>query len=279
MDEEEFLQFFKDEEQEDEQEEECNHETTQHINGAIICNFCGTELEQIYVVQDNTGDGGGKKYFRKKTQNSEGSVSCDCRVRGFSDEISDMADRKYQIMMQKASSQGIPETHRGRPRKALICSCIFFSMMLRGQTSITLLEIGSKFGIYHQTKLGTGKDIYLKFFPEDANIRQKPIHLIPNIMKKAGIDLQYLKYIEAIMKTLENRSAIINASKQMSVAATMIFIFLKLNPEIQKELGYENVKTFAKKIKMSNITISRKSECGLAILEEMQKIKEQKVQS
>ena len=67
-----------------------------------------------------------KNFLGKKTQNSEGSVSHECRIRGFSDEISDMADRKYQVMMQKASEKGIPETHRGKPRKALICSCIFF---------------------------------------------------------------------------------------------------------------------------------------------------------
>ena len=273
MDEREFLDFFT--EDDDINEDNCVHEFTEQFNGFIICSSCGTELEQIYITQENTLDVSGKKFYRKKTQNSEGSVSHDCRIRGFADEISDMADRKYQIMMQRAIEEGIPETHRGKPRKALICSCIFFSMMSKEFSSITLPEIGSKFGIFQQTKLGTGKEIYLRFFPEDKKIRQKPIDLIPNVMTRAGIDLKYLPKVEAIMRALENRSTIINASQPMSVAATMTYIFLKLNPTLQTELGYEQVKVFAKKIKMSNITVNKKSDCGLNIIYEMQKIKEQ----
>ena len=275
MDEQEFLGFFAEDEEEDE-DIDCSHDNTEQFNGAIICSNCGTELEQIYILQDNSMDVVGKKYYRKKTQNSEGSVSHECRIRGFSDEISDMADRKYQRMMQKANEQGIPETHRGKPRKALICSCLFFSTMSKGLSSITLSEIGAKFHIFQQTKLGAGKEIYLKFFPEDNKIRQKPIDLIPNVMSKAGINLDYLSKVEAIMKTLDNRSPVINASKPMSIAATMTFIFLKLNPELQESLGYENVKVFAKQIKMSSITVNKKSECGLTILNEMQRIKNER---
>ena len=149
--------------------------------------------------------------------------------------------------------------------------------MCQGLSSITLPEIGAKFQIFQQTKLGAGKEIYLKFFPEDSSIRQKPIDLIPNILNKAGINLEYLPKIESIMRTLDNRSDVINASKPMSVAATMTFIFLELNPALQVKLGYENVKTFAKKIEMSSITVNKKSNCGLYILREMQRIKEDRV--
>ena len=271
MDEQEFLDFF--ENGEDGESIDCEHKNTSQCNGTIICSDCGMELEQIYVSQDNYSDAADKKFYRKKTQNSEGGVSHDCRIRGFTDEISDMADRKYQIMMQKAIDDGVPETHRSNPRRALICSCIFFSMMSKELVSITLSEIGAKFGIIQQTKLGAGKEIYLRFFPEDKNIRQKPIDLIPNVMMKADISLEYLSKVEGIMRALENRSTVINASQPMSVAATMVFIFLKLNPALQKMYGYDQVKVFAKKIKMSNITVNKKSECGLAILHEMQRIK------
>ena len=147
MDANEFLEFFADA-NEDDEDIDCDHDATEHYNGVILCSRCGTELEQVYVSQDSAIDVTGKRYYRKKTQNSEGSVSHDCRVRGFNDDISDMADRKYQIMMQRAVDEGAPETHRGKPRKALICSCIFFSMMSKELSSITLSEIGAKFGIF-----------------------------------------------------------------------------------------------------------------------------------
>ena len=269
------MQFFEDDEPLD--DGNCEHDNIEQYNGSMVCSDCGLEIEQVYIEQERGIDvnGNTKKFFRKKNQNSEGSISYECRLKGFSDKISDITDKKYQIMIQKALDKGFPETHRGRPRKSLICSCLFFSEMSQGYSSITLSEIGAKFDIYNQTKLGLGKEIYLKFFPEDANIRQKPIDLIPNVMIKAGIDLKYQPIIEKIMKTLENRSAVINASKTMSVAATMTFIFLRLNPVLQKKLGYKDVKVFSNKIKMSNITISKKSEEGLRILYEMQKIKDE----
>ena len=62
MDEQEFLEFFADEDE----ETDCSHESTEQMNGAVICSICGTELEQIYILQENGADCMGKKFFRKK---------------------------------------------------------------------------------------------------------------------------------------------------------------------------------------------------------------------
>lgn len=277
MDDDEFMEYFATgEDDSDTVEENCPHDSTQTINNSIICLECGAELDQIIIEEDRGIEGMTNKFYKKKTQNIEGSVSQECRSRGFEEEVSDIAERKYQLMMQKASAKGIPETHRGRPRKALICNCLFFAIMSKGESSITLSEIGEKFKISSQPRLNLGKEVYLKFFPEDSKIRQKPIDLIPNVMIRAGIDLNYIPKIEGILHALENRSSVITSSKSMSIAATMTYIFLCLNEDYKKSLGYDSIKAFSDAIKMSNITISKKSEEGLRILHEMQRIKEMK---
>lgn len=262
-----ILSFFNEYDDDD----ECEHTTQESVNGMMMCVACGMEIEPVFVTNDYPYS---KTNFKKRSAHVDGSVSYECRLRGFGDYESDLADKKYNIIIQKAIEQGVPETHRGKPRRALICSCIFFAIMSQGKMSTTLAEIGKRFDITEQTKLCTGKEIYLKFFPEDNKIRQTPIDLIPNIMEKAGISIEYLPKIEGIANALKDRSRDLNASKPLSIAAAYTYIFLELNPTVREQVEIDNVKSFSNRVNMSVVTVERKSKSGLDILYKMQEEKE-----
>jgi len=230
----------------------CNHKNISNENSCILCLDCGKELEKsifqdkewrYYGQSDNKRTSDPNRVHIRKIDDR--SIYKDVENMGFSEKIVSQAN---QIYIQVTKGQ----IFRGNSRKAIVFACIFHAFKLQGkpQTHENLIKI---FDLSRKASLKGIKHVNLNL-PKDSPIHTTyitPINLIEDIMDKFKATPEQKKEVIELYNQIKNKSSKINRSRPQSISSGLIYFWISMkNIDI-------SLKDFAKKVELSELTISK----------------------
>jgi transcription initiation factor TFIIIB Brf1 subunit/transcription initiation factor TFIIB len=237
--------------------ERCTHPSiTEGTNGIVICSHCFVEIEETisfepewnnYTASSRSSKDPSRCY-RRKTSAPKG-------IKGFFDSHNIKIDkatiarieRKYAAIVSKNGN-------KAECRGGIIAACLFKDFRNSGNTRTTdyIMNIC---GITRK-EMSKGLLKYYACFTEESNDYIQPEDLLPWLMSIIGIDKKYYQTLLELTRSLVNINPVLKRSTPQSVASSIIYFFLCINPTYKKSLGI-NKTTFAKKSELSDVTITR----------------------
>jgi transcription initiation factor TFIIIB Brf1 subunit/transcription initiation factor TFIIB len=212
----------------------CSHKNVYNDNSNIICTDCGKELEKsifqekewrYYGQSDNKRTSDPNRVHIRKIDDR--NIFKDVENMGFSDKVISLAN---QIYIQVTKGQ----IFRGNSRKSVVFSCMFHAFKILGkpQTHENLIKI---FGLTRKASLKG-----LKF-----------VNLNEDIMDKFKATDEHKKEVINLYAKIKNKSSKINRSRPQSISSGLIYFWISMkNIDI-------SLKDFAKKVELSELTISK----------------------
>lgn len=241
-------------EPEEPEKDECAHSETTIVNNGEVCSSCGVVIQQDISSEKDiryTGlcDTKSSKDPTRchKRKSDQRNIYKDVEGMGFPESIVKIANKKYQEIIKDA-------IYRGAKRKAIIVSCIYYSYMDQSEHR-TSDEISKKFNIKKKS-LKEGFSKYCECFPEATIKYVSPVDLVRQIMIRANIHFSHFQKIARLCEFLENKSPLLNRSNPQSVASSIVYLYLCLEPEYKEKLEMTKAK-FAEIVELSDITITK----------------------
>jgi transcription initiation factor TFIIIB Brf1 subunit/transcription initiation factor TFIIB len=241
-----------DEEKELSESDECTHENIINEKGMSVCVDCGEEMQY-----KNTHDKEWRYYGQGDTKNSsdpnrvqmrkseERNIFKDVENLGFSDKVVARANKIYaQVTKGKI--------FRGNSRRAIVFASIFHSFKLGGhpQSHERLIRI---FNLNRKTGLRGLKYVNL-YAPKDSKIRTtyiSPVNLVEEILEQFSATKDQKQEVIDLYEKIRNKSSRLNRSRPQSVSSGLVFYWTCLKG---KNIS---LKEFAKKVQLSELTISK----------------------
>lgn len=232
---------------------ECGHKNIYRTDGYGVCKDCGCEVSLFDFEPEwryyKKSDGGGSDPSRCHTRHAPKSLDKVYEDNNIilQDSIKAQIEQKYNKIVGKT-------TVRGKKRKGIVAACMFFVYMdfLKVRTTDF---IRNKFGL-DKKEMSEGLTTYYKSFPSDRKRYVRPKDLLKWIMDMTTVPLEHYSEILKLMMLLENTSVSLKRSTPQSVASSIVFYYLCLNPELKSDLKLDK-KTFAEKARLSEITVSK----------------------
>ena len=230
----------------------CQHSDLITECGVVSCLECGEEIQhtiahekewRYYGPSDSKRSSDPNRVQIRKVE--ERNISKDVENMGFSETIVTKADELYTQVTKG-------QIYRGNSRKAIVFACIFHAYKMSGkhQTPDNLVKL---FGLTRKNGL-KGLKIVNVNAPKDSKIHTTvitPIHLVHDIMNRFRATPAQKKEVIHLYARIKNRSSKLNRSRPQSVAAALTYYWIR-----QKKLDI-NLKDFAKKVDLSELTINK----------------------
>ena len=230
----------------------CNHINMIVENGKNTCIDCGEEIERT-ISHDKEWRYYGSSDSKRNNdpnrvqirRNDDRNIFKDVNNMGFSDKIIDMANKIYN-----ETTNG--KIYRGNSRKAIIFACIFHSYKLYDSPQsheklIRMFSINKKSGLkgLKYVNLNASKDskIHTTYIT--------PQNLISDIMDYFSANKEQKKEVENIYILIKNKSSKLNRARPQSIASGLVFYWI-----CKKKIKI-TIKDFAKKVNLSELTISK----------------------
>ena len=232
--------------------EECLHSDLVDENGTVICIDCGEEIKKVisyekewryYGSEDTRRNADPSRCQIRRIEDK--SIYRDVETLGFSEKITNGANDIYSRVTKG-------KIYRGKFRKSIVFACIFNSYKLSGKP-ITCEKLQEIFKLDKKVILRGLKFVTLNV-PKDSQIRTThitPVELIEEIINRTGIPPEDKSQIIEIYVKVKNRSSLLNRSRPQSFAAGLIYFWIIEN---NKDV---NIKEFIKKVKLSELTVSK----------------------
>jgi transcription initiation factor TFIIIB Brf1 subunit/transcription initiation factor TFIIB len=228
----------------------CKHCDAVEENGIVLCADCGEEINRpllhdkewrYYGSGDSKRSSDPNRVHARKID--EKNIAKDVESMSFSETIVAKANELYT---QCTNGQ----IYRGGSRKSVIFACIFHAYKLAGkhQTPDVLIQV---FGLSRKAGLKGLKIVNINI-PKDSEIHDTCItskHIICDIMDKFKTSNEHKQQVYDIYDKVKNRSSKLNRARPQSVAAAVIFYWVKLN-----NINIQLV-DFAKTTNLSELTI------------------------
>jgi len=230
----------------------CTHENIINEKGMSVCVDCGEEMQY-----KNTHDKEWRYYGQGDTKNSsdptrvqmrkceERNIFRDVENLGFSDKVVARANKIYaQVTKGKI--------FRGNSRRAIVFASIFHSFKLGGhpQSHERLIRI---FNLNRKTGLRGLKYVNL-YAPKDSKIRTtyiSPVNLVEEILEQFSATKEQKQEVIDLYEKIKNKSSRLNRSRPQSVSSGLVFYWTCIKG---KNIS---LKEFAKKVQLSELTISK----------------------
>lgn len=230
-------------------EQECLHRECTNIDGINVCDECGIQLEEHFVNNERFTIESKSLSRCHPRKDMERSLYKDLQDRKFPQNIIEKADEYYKKIIDG-------EIYRANKRLAIVFFCTFQAYMDIGEPQ-SAPELAKKFNINKKT-ISLGFTIGTEHFRNNVHKRYiSPLDLVPRILSQAGITdyLVYYKDIEKIYNYVESVSVDIKTSIPQSVAAGLVYFYLKLkdNPITKTE--------FSKIVNLTEITFVKIANC------------------
>jgi|TARA_B100001059_G_scaffold236660_1_gene288770 transcription initiation factor TFIIIB Brf1 subunit/transcription initiation factor TFIIB len=230
----------------------CQHYDVTTEAGVVTCISCGEEIQRTithekewryYGPSDSRRSSDPNRVQMRKIE--ERNINKDVENMGFSETIVTKADELYTQVTKG-------QIYRGNSRKAIVFACIFHAYKMSGkhQTPDNLVKL---FGLSRKNGLH-GLKIVAVNAPKDSKIHTTvitPVHLVHDIMSKFRATPDQKKEVIHLYARIKNRSSKLNRSRPQSVAAAITYYWIK-----KKKLDI-NLKDFAKKVDLSELTINK----------------------
>lgn len=229
----------------------CPHIETTIIGDQDVCTECGEVVLESTCEKDfkdlNAYEKKGSKDPTRchKRKNDQRTIYKDIEGMDIPEAIITVTNIKYH----KIANGSI---FRGSKRKAIIVACLYFAYQEMGDPQ-TAEDIGKKFNLKKKS-LKEGFTRYYETFRTASTTYISPKDLVRQIMIKTKINFTHLRKINRLCDYVENKSALLNRSSPQSVASSIVYFYLCLEPEYKNKLGMTKIR-FAKIVDLSDITI------------------------
>ncbi len=228
-------------------DDECPCSDVIEEQGIHVCRSCGKEVsggvKKWSGIECGKGiSDPGRCHMRK---NDEKSIFKDVERYGFSSNIVHAANDLYI----KVTNNKI---YRGDSRKGIIFSCIFhaFKMMGTPQSCESLKTI---FNLDMRVILKGMKHVSM-YAPKNSafmSVYITPVDIIEEIMSKLDAGKEHKNAVIDLYNTIKDKSSMVNRSKPQSVAAGLVYYYIK------KQGKNISMETYTELVELSELTITR----------------------
>jgi transcription initiation factor TFIIIB Brf1 subunit/transcription initiation factor TFIIB len=237
--------------------EVCKHKDTYEDDNRLhICKTCGVELEifdyapewRYYGASDNRSGKDPSRCHGKKKNNRGLDKTFDELGVVIPGAIRAQVEVKYNSVVGG-------DTVRGKRRKAIIAACLMQAYREFGEYR-TSDSIRKLFDCLTKKDMSDGLSHYYKTFRNDRTKSTTPGDLLKWLLTLTGVSYVHYRKIMIITNYLKNSSTLFIRSNPQSVASSVIYFYLCLNPEYKSEIGITKNK-FAEKAMLSDITLGK----------------------
>lgn len=237
--------------------ERCTHPSiTEGINGIVICSHCFIEIEEkisfepewnSYTASSRSSKDPSRCYRQK--------VSTPKGIKGFFDAHNIKIDKATISRIERKYATIISNNdNKAQCRGGIIAACLFKDFRNSGNTRTTDY-VRNICGISRK-EMSKGLLKYYACFTEESHDYIQPEDLLPWLMSIIGIDPKHHPTLLELTRSLVNINPVLKRATPQSVASSIIYFFLCINPAYKKSLGI-NKTIFAKKSELSDVTITR----------------------
>jgi len=230
----------------------CLHPASIVENGVMLCMDCGNEITRI-VSTDKDWRYYGLNDARHNTdptrvqarKNDERTIFKDVEAMQFGDTIVSLANKLYGDITAG-------QIKRGKSRKGLIFACVYMAYKMAGrprppESLIPAFSISKKDGLKGIQEISLKVSKEQKLFMTSIT----PVHLIEEIMGEFDARPEQVKEVLVLYSKIENKSSKINRARPQSTASGVVWYWICKNG---KNI---NIKEFAQKIGLSELTITK----------------------
>jgi transcription initiation factor TFIIIB Brf1 subunit/transcription initiation factor TFIIB len=241
-------EHIADEEHDDDEDEPedgaCSHSSLSEQRGMFVCIQCGC------VMPDNYDNDKEYKYINMKQQSGrqvrkmyEKSIFKDLDAYCIPQNIQIYANEHY-----KKVSDG--KIFRGQSRKAVIFSCVFIAYKQMNQPQ-SIERLQTVFKINKKTVSKGIKIVGLALQKQDNKMFLNVDDIIPEMLSKFQSSTEVQEKVKQLYYMIQNRSSTINRSRPRSVAAALIYYFMKASNKQFSD------KIFCSTVQLSKLTIQK----------------------
>lgn len=214
-----------------------------------ICKFCGAEKEDFDFNPE-------KKYFTgKNVSRCRGTSLRPNTISGVFEEcgldIPPAIALEVEKKFKKISKNSMT---RSQGRKGIVAACLYhtYREMNANRTTEYICQL---MGL-DMKSISTGMQRYNETFPDARDCYIKPQDLLKWLMELVGIDECHFENLKKLTCMLSESSKLFKRSTPQSVAASVIYFYLCLNPALKEKLKITK-ESFSEKVKPSPMTISK----------------------
>lgn len=225
-------------------EDACPHSSLCEQRGMFICIMCG------FVMPDNYDNDKEYKYVNMKQQSGrqvrkmyEKSIFKDLDAYCIPQNIQIYANEHY-----KKVSDG--KIFRGQSRKAVIFSCVFIAYKQMNQPQ-SIERLQTVFKINKKTVSKGIKIVGLALQKQDNKMFLNVDDIIPEMLSKFQSSTEVHEKVKQLYYVIQNRSSTINRSRPRSVAAALIYYYMKASNKQFSD------KLFCSTVQLSKLTIQK----------------------
>lgn len=235
----------------------CTHPTVKEdTNGVSMCAVCFVEMTEQLSFEPEWN------MYTDSSRSSKDPSRCHGQRGPSSRGLASFFD-DHKVQIDKARLARIEEKYRhitgqsaskGQCRAGIIAACLFRDLRTSGETR-TSDYVKGLFGLTKK-QISTGLATYYECFPEESKDYITATDLVPWLMSTIGIGKEHEPKITKLTQILIDGDPIFKRATPQSVASSVIYFYLCLNPEYKKSLGMNKTK-FAEKSELSDLTISK----------------------
>lgn len=243
----------------------CEHNNIINESGINYCTECGEQITDSLVKSkdwrdyDNTESLFTMDPSRCQMRKTEDrNIYKDVENMGFCDKIIEMANEIYsdvtKIEKKNKSDTDKYKICRGNSRKALVFACIFHSYKISGQPQ-SCESLITAFNLDRKAGLKGLKQVNLNA-PKNSPVRTTyitPGNLIYEIMDKFCATNDQKNEVMELYNKIANKSSSLNRSRPQSVASGIVYYWIL---STKKPIS---LKEFTEKVKLSELTINKKT--------------------
>jgi len=232
---------------------ECCHLETSRIDGSTVCMDCGLKMEEALLDNENIYYGNSDNRYAKDPSRHnynkivERNLHNDLEPLGFPQVVIERSNIYYkQIIRDKI--------YRAGNRLSIVFACVYhvYCDMLEPRAPG---ELAKKFKL-DKKGVSNGLKTFSHFFkkrPEKTYMNA--MDLIPKLLSELNIEKNKQKSckddINTIYEFVQTKSKLFNSSNPQSIAAGLVFYYLKLNSIPITRLE------FSKVVKLTEITFTK----------------------
>jgi transcription initiation factor TFIIIB Brf1 subunit/transcription initiation factor TFIIB len=201
----------------------CKHESISSLDGIKICEDCGLQFDEFLTDNDqmyNENWANGRCHIRKDV---ERSLYPDLENKGFPQLIIEKANEHYQKIIGN-------KIYRAKNRVSIVFACTY-NAYIDYQEPQSVDELAKKFNL-DKKGISNGLKIFAHVFKNSREKKHiKPLDLVPRILSNVGINENqniYINDLKRLYEFIEQNSTTIRTSIPQSVAAGLVYYYLKL---------------------------------------------------
>lgn len=225
---------------------DCKHEKSEYddYENVSVCLKCGIIVNEISYQPEWSCYGNNSRTFRYHFSNVDHKgiqkVFNDLNIQ-IQKNVIQLAEKKYFKIIGK-------KTYRGRNRKSIIASCVYYTLVDMNKSRVKK-EISKMFDLKN---FSFGEEKFLISFPEYRTLKVEPSEMIIGSLIKLKINKKYSKDIKEIYLFIKNASIMLKRSCVHSLISSVIWLYISCT-----EIYDGNRKTFAGVVQLSEITIAK----------------------